>query len=89
MHRTSKPTRKCYSCLLNLGDRCWMYDCPHDQWHDRRKCPGFGNREFYSQFRAWLETPRRKSGRERRREVFLSTRHTEEHYNSVLPGWAR
>jgi len=43
MHRTHKPVRKCHGCPLNLGPRCAIYECPHDQWHDRAKCPDYMN----------------------------------------------
>jgi len=43
MHRTHKPVRKCHGCPLNLGSRCAICECPHDQWHDRAKCPDYMN----------------------------------------------
>lgn len=80
MHRTRKPVHKCHPCLLNLGDRCWAFDCPHDQWHNKSKCLGFENEELYAKFRDWQEEPRPQTPKERRREA-QGERETEEHHN--------
>jgi hypothetical protein len=69
MHRNAKPVRKCYACLLNLGDHCWSYAYPRGQWHGKR-CPAFENEEMYEQYREWLKLPTVKTGHELRRKVF-------------------
>ena len=56
MKRTHKPVRNCHSCLLNLGDHCWLHEWPHDQW-GKGRCPSFENEETYEQFRAWPAAP--------------------------------
>jgi GTP-binding protein HflX len=56
MKRTHKPVGKCHSCLLNLGDHCWLHEWPREQWNGRR-CPSFENEEVYANFRAWLAAP--------------------------------
>ncbi|MBI3987358.1 MAG: hypothetical protein HY343_10580 [Lentisphaerae bacterium] len=62
-----KPVRRCYTCLLNLGDHCWKYECPRRQW-DGRTCPGFENDELYRQFREWLDGPHIRTRRQLRRK---------------------
>jgi len=86
MHITEKPVRKCHSCLLNLGDRCWAYQCPHEQWHDRPKCPGFENEELYAEFKEWQKNPDKPSRREQRRDHYKSHQGTEEHHNHFATG---
>jgi hypothetical protein len=81
VHRTNKPVRKCHSCLLNLGDRCWLYACPHDQWHGHAKCPGFGNEKRYADFREWQDRPKSEGSKDARRRFHREHRQTEEHYN--------
>jgi len=69
MHRTRKPVRECHSCLLNLGDICWLYAYPRGQWRGRR-CRAFENEEFYARYEEWLKEPTVKTRRELRREAF-------------------
>gem|GEM_PF-1197149 len=69
-----KPVKRCYRCLLNLGDHCWKFPCPRLQWGDRKKCPGFENAELYARFRQWQEAPRVKTRRELRQEMFRSAK---------------
>ncbi len=86
MRVTQKPVRKCYSCLLNLGDRCWLYDNPHDQWHRLHRCPGFGNQALHAEFQAWQLKPRHVTPRQQRRERFAQQCRTEEHHNHFVAG---
>ena len=69
MHESSKPVRKCHSCLLNEGDHCWGYRSPRGQWQARRRCPGFENPDAYVQFREWQKQAHVKTIKEIRRET--------------------
>lgn len=69
MKFSSKPVHQCYTCLLNLGDQCWEFDCPRREWSGR-KCPGFENEELYGQYRVWLEAPHVKTRKQLRQEAF-------------------
>lgn len=68
MHRTQKPVRKCHDCPLNLGDSCGVFDIPHDQWHNRDKCPGYRNEVMAAEFEADLVKRKADHGRGKRRE---------------------
>jgi len=74
MKRSWKPVRKCYTCLLNQGDHCWLYKYPRGQWQHGKRCPGFENETVYEQFRAWQKLPDVRTRRELRRQFFRSTR---------------
>ena len=80
MRLHSKPVRKCNSCLLNLGDRCWQYRDPRGQWRGRR-CPAFENEAVYEEFRRAQKQPTVKTREALRRDAFRAggkgrTRHT-------------
>jgi hypothetical protein len=70
MRRTNKPVRKCYTCPLNLGDRCWIHEFPRGQWRHDRTCPTFDDPRAHERFRAWQKQATVKTGRELRRESF-------------------
>jgi len=89
MKRTAKPVHRCHSCLLNLGDHCWLYEYPRGQWSKRRGCRAFGNDEIYAKYREWQEKPKVKTRKQLRREFFRTTRKTEEHYNHFGDGVLR
>ncbi len=72
MHRNNKPVRKCHSCLLNLGDHCWLYKYPRGQWRSGRICPAFENEKIYKDFREWQKQPDVKTRKELRRSFFRS-----------------
>jgi hypothetical protein len=76
MRVTGKPVHQCYSCLLNLGDHCWLYRHPRSQWSSGRKCPGFENEDVYFQFTEWQKQPHVKTRKELRREVFRMRKRT-------------
>ncbi|MFH1476459.1 MAG: hypothetical protein ABIH24_03050 [Verrucomicrobiota bacterium] len=69
MRYTSKPMRRCNTCLLNLGAVCWKFACPRREW-ERGRCQGFENDELYRQFREWQEAPHVKTAKQLRREAF-------------------
>jgi hypothetical protein len=77
MRQTRKPVRNCHSCLLNLGDYCWLYRYPRGQWRGDRRCPAFENEHIYAQFRAWQKEPSVKTRKDLRREFFRTRRRTE------------
>lgn len=70
MRSIGKPVGKCYTCLLNLDDHCWLYRNPRGQWRGERVCPGFENEEQYREFRQWQKMPRIKTRKELRRDFF-------------------
>jgi hypothetical protein len=74
MKKSNKPVHKCYSCLLNLGDQCWIYKYPRGQWLKNRDCPAFENEEVYKQFETWKKQPDVKTRKELRRTFFRTRR---------------
>jgi len=51
MHRNNRcPIRKCGKCKLNFRTYCGLYDNPREQWHERRKCPGYMSESHYQQY---------------------------------------
>jgi hypothetical protein len=67
---SQKPVHQCYTCLLNLGDRCWLYRYPRGQWRGRRRCPAVGDEAVYREFRLAQKQPAVKTGKEIRRDAF-------------------
>ena len=75
MAKTSqKPVRKCHSCLLNLGDHCWLYQYPRGQGRSGRRCAAFENEEVYAGFRLWQKQPDVKTRKALRRLVHRQRR---------------
>jgi len=74
MRRHNKPVRACHSCLLNLGDHCWLYRYPRGQWRRGRRCPAFENEDVYGRFRRWRRAPTVKTRKELRRDFFRTKR---------------
>lgn len=60
--------RECHSCLLNMGDTCWGFSCPRDQWHGRKRCRAFENEAVYDMFRRWSEDAHVKTLKQLRQE---------------------
>jgi hypothetical protein len=75
--RSRKPVRACYTCLLNLGDHCWLYRSPRSQWSGGRQCRAFQNEAIYEQYRQWLKEPTVKTRKELRQEFFRTRKRTE------------
>jgi len=78
-----KPVRKCRGCALNLRDRCAVFDCPHDMWHNRKRCPGYNNEELIRKFEEEEEKRRQKQQKEKRR-FEMKLRQTETHHQGVI-----
>jgi hypothetical protein len=76
MRISRKPVHACYSCLLNLGDRCWLYRYPRGQWRGERRCPAFENDAVYEEFRRSQKQPTVKTRKELRREFFRKRKRT-------------
>jgi hypothetical protein len=74
MRQTRKPVRKCHSCLLNLGDHCWLYDYPRGQWRAGKRCSALGNEEVYQSFREWQKQPSIRTRKDLRRGFFRARR---------------
>ena len=83
MRRSGKPVRKCYTCLLNLDDHCWLFHYPRGQWHDLRRCPAFENPDVYRSFTAWQKQPDVKTRSELRREFFRRRRRKHAHHDPL------
>lgn len=81
MHTHSKPVRKCNDCKLNLGDRCAVYDNPHDKWHNA-KCSGYNNPELIEKHKEEVKKDAHKI-HEENRKVGAKVRRTEEHHQGV------
>jgi hypothetical protein len=71
MRRTAKPVRRCNRCLLNLGDHCWYFESPRDQWKGG-DCEGFENQALYKEYEEWKNRPQIKTRHELRRTMSLS-----------------
>jgi hypothetical protein len=85
MKRTHKPVHKCHKCGLNLGDRCGVYEYPHDMWHhDHRRCPGYKNEEMLKRYQEQQAKHPPDSKKKERREV-AKKRDTESHHQGTLP----
>ena len=54
MNRKGKPVRKCHGCILNIGERCAIFDEPHDKWHNS-KCSSYNDKELYRKYLKDLE----------------------------------
>ena len=72
MKESPKPVRKCHACPINLGDRCWEYPCPHDQWRAGRHCPGLEDKALHQRYEESLKLPDVKTRRTLRRESVLA-----------------
>ncbi|MBM4047090.1 MAG: hypothetical protein FJ279_18465 [Planctomycetes bacterium] len=89
MHRTHKPVRKCHGCGLNLGDRCAVYEYPHDQWHNGRNCPGYKNEAMLREYLEYQAKHPPKEAKVRRQEA-QKLRATESHHQGLpIPGRTR
>jgi hypothetical protein len=49
MNKKGKPARKCHGCILNMGERCAIYEEPHDKWHNS-KCTSYNDQELYHKY---------------------------------------
>jgi hypothetical protein len=68
-----KPVHQCYTCQLNLGNHCWKYARPRQQW-SHKKCPGINNKILIRQFHEWQEAPHVKSRKQLRQEAFRAAK---------------
>lgn len=81
MNRKGKPVRKCHGCLLNLGDRCAVYEEPHDKWHNS-KCTSYNDHELYTKYKENLEKHPEADAKKHRREI-AKKHNTEEHHQGM------
>jgi hypothetical protein len=81
MNRKGKTVRKCYGCILNLGDHCAIYEDPHGKWH-RSRCTSYNDKELYNKYLSNLEKHSSKEAKKRRREIAKHA-HTEEHHQGM------
>ena len=88
MHSNNRhPTRKCSKCKLNFRTYCGLFDNPHQQWHERRKCPGYMSESHYQQYLCHQQTAsevqQSKPGMFARRKA-AKLRKTTAHYDGVV-----
>jgi len=77
VNRKGKTARKCYGCILNLGDHCAVYEDPHERWQ-HSKCSSFNDKDLYNKYLENLEKhPPNKTKEQRKATAKL--RHTGEH----------
>jgi hypothetical protein len=76
MRTSRKPVHACYTCLLNLGDHCWLYGYPRGQWRGGRRCPAFENPAVYARFHLSRKQPDVKTRKALRRAFFRGRRRT-------------
>jgi len=86
MHRNHKPIRKCHNCPLNLGDRCAIYESPHDQWHDKDKCPGYMNEVLLAEYERTLSKQKVDHKRGKRQEEMKLCATAPHYQGSRAPG---
>jgi len=83
VHKTRKPVHKCHGCKLNLGDRCGVFENPHEQW-EHGNCHGFGNEELYQQYvEAQAKHPPDEKKEKRRK--FAKEAKNEPHHSGIRP----
>ncbi len=73
MRASVKPVRACHACLLNVGDRCWLYRYPRGRWRNGRRCGALNNETVYARFREAQKEPDVKTLKELRRRVFRAS----------------
>jgi len=83
VHKTRKPVRKCHDCKLNLGDRCGVFENPHEQWK-HGNCHGFGNDELCRQYAEEQAKHPPDEGKEKRRELAKEAK-SETHHSGIRP----
>ncbi len=76
-----KTVRKCCGCILNLGNRCAVYEKPHERWHHSR-CSSYNDKELYNKYLENLKKHPPNEVKERRKEI-AKLRHTREHYQGM------
>ena len=80
MNRKGKPVRKCHGCILNIGERCAIYEEPHDKWH-HSKCSSYNDQELY---RKYLEDLEKHSQKDSKTKKGGGEEHnTEEHHQGM------
>jgi hypothetical protein len=84
MKRTSKPVRDCHGCGLNFGDRCGVYENPHQMWHNR-KCPGHMNEAMLREYQDRIAHKKDLDARKEKRREVAKSRATEDHHTMRQP----
>ncbi len=77
MNRKGKTVRKCHGCILNLGERCAVYEDPHERWQ-HSKCSSFNDKDLYNKYLENLEKHPPNKPKEQRKAT-AKLRHTGEH----------
>jgi len=82
MNRKGKSVRKCYGCILNTGEKCVVYEEPHDKWHNS-KCTSYNNQELYRKYLEDIEKHPQKKDKEQRKDT-AKKHNTEEHHQGRM-----
>ena len=81
MNRKGKPVRKCHGCILNIGERCAIFNEPHDKWHNS-KCSSYNDKELYRKYLEDLEKHSQEDSKKLRKET-AREHNTEEHHQGM------
>ena len=81
MNRKGKPVRKCYGCVLNIGDSCVVYEEPHDKCHNS-KCTSYNDQELYRKYLEDIEKHPQKKAKKQRKDI-ARQHNTEEHHQGM------
>ncbi len=81
MNKKGKPARKCHGCILNIGERCAIYEEPHDKWHNS-KCTSYNDQELYRKYLEDVEKHTQKNEKKQRMEGAKKHK-TEEHHQGM------
>ncbi len=84
MNRKFKPVRKCHGCILNLGERCAIYEDPHEKWN-HSKCSSYNDKELYRKYIEDLNKHPQDEAKEKRRKK-ARLRNTGEHRQGMKGG---
>ncbi|NLE66869.1 MAG: hypothetical protein GX608_05540 [Lentisphaerae bacterium] len=69
MKQGVKPGGRCKKCAMNLGDRCWAFTRPRDEWK-RGRCRGMNDEALLRRFHEWENEPHVKTQKELRQDKF-------------------
>lgn len=81
MNRKGKPVRKCYGCILNIGENCVVYEEPHDKWRNS-KCTSYNDQELYRKYLEDKEKHTEKKTKKQRKDI-AKQHNTEERHQGM------
>jgi len=80
MKLTRKPVKECHGCGLNLGEKCGVYESPHEMWR-HRKCSGFKNEAQLAEYLA--QKAKTEDERKAKRRATAHLRATAPHFQGL------